>query len=262
MSKLTVEDTSLVSVANAIRTKGGTTDQLVFPDGFVSAIDGIQSGDGGAFASLVDRSITKVTADMLKGCTTIGNNAFYNCSSLTSVGLPSGVTSLEGNAFGNCSSLTSVDLPSTLLTIGGNAFGNCSSLTSITIPGGVTSIGSNTFSGCKGLASITIPDSVTSIGSNAFYSCKLTSITIPGGVTSIGRSAFSNCTLLTTIEMKPTNPPTLGANAFQNCSSLKQIIVPAGSLSAYKSATNWSAYANKMVERWDLSNVSITLGGA
>ena len=66
MSKLTVEDTSLVSVANAIRTKGGTTGALTFPDGFVDAIGNIQSGDGGAFVSLVDRSITKVTADMLK----------------------------------------------------------------------------------------------------------------------------------------------------------------------------------------------------
>ena len=67
MSKLTVEDTSLVSVANAIRTKGGTTEALTFPDGFVSAIEGIQSGGGENYVvGYAEGTIKNITANMLK----------------------------------------------------------------------------------------------------------------------------------------------------------------------------------------------------
>ena len=74
MSKLTVEDTSLVSVANAIRTKGGTTGALTFPNGFVSAIEGIKTGT--SLTPIIDGSITEVTAEMLEGCTKITDYAF------------------------------------------------------------------------------------------------------------------------------------------------------------------------------------------
>ena len=79
--------------------------------------------------------------------TSIGNYAFFSCSSLTSVNIPSSVTSIGRNVFSKCSSLTSVTIPQGVTSIGGNAFNNCSSLTSVTIPSSVTSIGSSAFSG-------------------------------------------------------------------------------------------------------------------
>ena len=79
-----------------------------------------------------------------------------------------GITSIGESAFSNCRSLTSVTIPETVTSIGYWTFGNCSSLESITIPDTVTSIGKSAFSGCLSLTSLTIPESVTSIGENAF----------------------------------------------------------------------------------------------
>ena len=73
-------------------------------------------------------------------------------------------------AFSNCTSLTSIDIPDSVTSIGNGAFSG-TSLTSINIPDGVTSIGYRAFSDCYSLKSITIPDSVTSIGDDAFYWC-------------------------------------------------------------------------------------------
>ncbi len=132
--------------------------------------------------------------------TSIGNSAFYNCSSLTSITIPDSVTSIGESAFQGCSSLTSITIPDSVTSIGNCAFLSCSSLTSITIPDSVTSIGNCAFLSCSSLTSITIPDSVTSIGDGAFEYCSsLTSITIPDSVTSIDSSAFYCCSGLTSI---------------------------------------------------------------
>ena len=114
--------------------------------------------------------------------------------------IPDGVTSIGDNAFCFCSSLTSIDISDSVTSIGNYAFNYCSSLTSIVIPDSVTSIGDDAFSGCRLLTSIVIPDGVTSIGYRAFAWCSsLTSIVIPDGVTSIGYQAFADCISLTDV---------------------------------------------------------------
>ena len=87
--------------------------------------------------------------NILNGVTSIGYNAFYDCSGLTSVTIGNGVTSIGNNAFRDCSSLTSITIPNSVTSIGDYAFYGCSGLTSITIPNGVTSIGERAFDGCK-----------------------------------------------------------------------------------------------------------------
>ena len=117
-----------------------------------------------------DDSLVK-TVIIENGVTSIGQNAFRDCSSLTRVTIPNGVTSIGAYAFEDCTSLTSVTIPGSVTSIGERAFYNCSSLTSVTIPDGVTSIDWGAFYGCSSLTSVTIPNSVTSIGDLAFYDC-------------------------------------------------------------------------------------------
>ena len=182
--------------------------------------------------------------------TSIGSNAFRSCFSLAAVTIPENVTSIGGYAFHSCSSLASVTIPDGVTIIADYAFHSCFSLASVTIPDGVTIIYSNVFYSCYSLASVTIPDGVTSIGSNAFRNCfSLASVTIPDGVTSIDSNVFNSCYSLAYIIFEPTTPPTVSnANAFAGLPSDCVVYVPAGTLSAYQSASNYSGIASKMVE--------------
>ena len=89
------------------------------------------------------------------GVTSIGNSAFSNCRSLTSITIPNSVTSIEDYAFENCS-LTNITIPDSVTSIGNYAFSHCSSLTSITIPDSVTSIGTSAFDSCSSLKTISL----------------------------------------------------------------------------------------------------------
>jgi hypothetical protein len=155
--------------------------------------------------------------------TSIGTNAFQNCTSLTSVTIPNSVTSIGNEAFFDCGSLTSVTIGTNVTSIGDFAFGNCTSLASVTIPNSVTNIGAYAFGDC-GLTSVTIPNSVTSIGEEAFGICSsLTNVTISTSVTNIGAYAFEFCGLArVTIPNSVTN---IGAYAFYGCSSLTGVTI-------------------------------------
>lgn len=132
--------------------------------------------------------------------TAIGSQAFYGCSSLTSVTIPSSVTYINSDAFRYCSSLTSITIPNSVTSISSYSFADCSSLTSVTIPNSVTSIGSNAFAYCTSLTSITLPNALKTISDNLFKGCSaLSSVEIPNSVTKIQTAAFMNCSYLATI---------------------------------------------------------------
>ena len=156
----------------------------------------------------------------------IADNAFINCTSLTSVTIPNSVTEIGWSAFLGCTSLKSITIPDSVTSIGSGAFKDCP-LETATIPAiactyiyspydsdfklktvvitSGKSIDNNAFEYCTTLSSITIPDSVTSIGYLAFYHCSsLKSITIPGSVTKIGSSALAFCENLTSLTYKGT----------------------------------------------------------
>ena len=139
-------------------------------------------------------------------------------------------TSIGDNAFAGCYSLTSIDIPNSVTTIGEYAFEGCTGLTSIDIPSGVTSIGEGAFYDCHSLTSIDIPSGVTSISNEAFSYCSgLTSIDIPNSVTTIGEYAFYDCHSLTSIKSNATTAPTIAANTFQNVKTGGTLTVPSGS---------------------------------
>ena len=158
----------------------------------------------------------------------LGDWAFYECSGLTSLTIPSGVTSIGIGAFGDCSGLTSLTIPSGVTSIGNWAFSDCIGLTSLTLPSGVTEIGKSAFDGCSGLTSVNIPSGVTSISGWAFSGCSgLTSLTIPSGVTSIGQRAFSDCRGLTSLTL-PSSVTSIDQGAFYGCSGLTSLTIPSG----------------------------------
>jgi len=122
--------------------------------------------------------------------TSIGNSAFFG-KSVTSVTIGTNVTSIGDKAFYNCTSLTNIMIGNSVTSIGNGAFEACQSLTSVTIPNSVTGIGSYAFEDCP-LTSITIPDNVTSIEDGTFFFCNsLTNVTLGNSVTNIGYEAFS-----------------------------------------------------------------------
>ena len=193
--------------------------------------------------------------------TSIGDDAFYNCTDLTSITIPKSVTSIGYYAFYYCSNLTSITIPSSVASIGSDAFYYCTKLNTVKwnaracttelsntrygVFGGFTSEGNRYASpvevfvigdsveiipngllgGLELLSTIDIPNSVTSIGNNAFYNCKgLTSIEIPNSVTSIGGSAFSGCRSLTSVTI-PNSVTSIGNGAFYGCSGLTSVTI-------------------------------------
>ena len=180
----------------------------------------------------------------------IGSHGIVYCNMLKEVYIGKNVTSIEEYAFRSCYSLASITIPNSVTSIGNYAFQSCYSLASITIPNGFTSIGSNAFSSCHSLASIAIPNGFTSIGEYVFRDClSLASITIPNSVTSIGNAAFYNCYGMRYYDFSScTAIPTLSnKNAFNNIPSDCQMLIPSALYNKWKSATNWTTYASKMV---------------
>jgi hypothetical protein len=193
--------------------------------------------------------------------TSIGDNVFYKCYSLTNVTIPNSVITIGSVAFTYCTNLTNVTLPNGITTIGDFAFFYCSRLTSVPFPNSVTDIGYSAFGACNSLTSVTIGTNVANIGDSAFASCaRLTAITVnalnpfyssvagvlfnhdqsvliqcPGGkaggytisnsVITIGDGAFGDCYSLTNVTI-PNSVTSIGSGAFSYCTNLTSVAIP------------------------------------
>ena len=152
--------------------------------------------------------------------TEIGESAFWGCSSLTNINIPSSVTSIGNYAFSGCVGLSDIEIPSSVSSIGYFAFSGCDNFE----PRLFTYYNGTKCYGWVGITekcvTVEIPSSVTSIGINAFYNCKnMTSINIPSNVTDIGDQAFSYCSSLTSINI-PSSVQFIGSYAFLRCTNL------------------------------------------
>lgn len=135
-----------------------------------------------------------------EGVTKIGNSAFENCNSLTTVILPKSVTYIGNYAFHDCVGLAGITIPPNVTSIGWETFYNCNSLKRIIIPEGVTDICNGAFEKCSNLENIKLPNTLNFIGQVAFFGCEsLTKITLPDNVIEVGHGAFSHCSKLKTL---------------------------------------------------------------
>ena len=210
-----------MSNASDFIIENGVLTKYVGPGGDVTVPEGVTSIGNWAFSNC--DSVTSVTVP--NGVVSIGERAFGYCSSLTSVELSEGVTSIGNEVFMGCKSLTGIVIPKGVTSIGDSTFYDCGSLTSVTIPDGVTSIGNSAFSYCSSLRSIIFPSSVKAIKKAVFQSCyRLTSVTLPEGVTDIGDAAFYGCGSLTGITL-PASVRTVGDDVFNRCSGLSSLTV-------------------------------------
>lgn len=203
--------------------------------------------------------------------TAIGSDAFYQANNVTGVTIPNSVKTLRSSSFA-FSGITSITIPSSVTTIEREVFGG-SKLTSISVPSSVTSIGDLAFADCNYLTTAYLSPNITVIPHGLFARSAITSINIPSGVTSIGSGAFYNCTSLTTVNL-PSSVNFIENNAFENCNNLTMftcgastppvlgtalytgnlgafygtwqsncyLYVPAGSVDAYSSTSQWKDF--------------------
>lgn len=180
--------------------------------------------------------------------TILGDNVFHNCKMLK-VTLHNKITSIGKYAFNNCESVDWTSLPSLLEYIPVYTFYKCSNLKITELPVRVREISQYAFAYCSSIETLKIHDTCTAIGNYAFRYCSgLKELELGTGFKSInGSYCFGNCTALEKITIHATTPPTLGSTVFNNSKSINEIRVPASALDTYKSASNWSKYADIMV---------------
>lgn len=161
------------------------------------------------------------TAITLKdGTASVVNGAFYNCTWLTEINIPSSTLKIGESAFKNCSALETLNLSEGLVSIGGEAFKDCVALKTLVIPDSVTYIGSGAFSGCR-IENITMGNGLTSIPST-LISGGLKNIKISENVEEIADSAFAHCMAIESITL-PSSVKKIGSNAFYYCIKLSEI---------------------------------------
>lgn len=176
----------------------------------------------------------------------LGKNAFYGCTNLTSVELPENITSIPDGAFRECSSLTAVEIPETVTEIGRSAFEG-SAIQSVEIPATVNSIGSRAFKDCTSLTSVSMPKNLYQIDSQTFMGCtSLKSITIPESVSQIGSQAFADVDFESVISLATYPPYVENENAFSNDTYANAYLyVPEDATDNYKAADVWSNFSKQ-----------------
>ena len=207
------------------------------------------------YSVLTDASFLKY----FTGLDTVPYQNFMNCTNLTRVTLPKNITLIDDQAFSGCSALQAIIIPGKVKTIDNYTFSGCTSLSSVyfTPPSVVETIGAMAFSGCAALQTIVIPSTVQSIYANAFNGCtSLQNVTFsaPSRLSMLGTAVFKNCTSLAVISLPSrisaipaqafmgcidlervsmgTLVESVGSRAFEGCSSLTSVLLPATSVTS------------------------------
>lgn len=191
-------------------------------DGMTTALKGVNVD---FLKSIIERTVTEITADDLAGAIWLGSSAFRQCEKLRKVTLPDTVDSLGDNCFCECKALEEIDL-NKITNVEANAFSACVSLMEVVIPEGVIWVGSHAFEKCTNLKKVTWAINTYGLYNGCFSNC-----------TSLESVDFSKCK---EVEAMHNN------NVFYNVPSTCKFYVPAHLLDEWKSATNWSNFADQI----------------
>lgn len=256
-------------VGNKRAVQGGSapkpTDFIKFADPLMRKLCAEKWGDGENITYEQASAVTEIPTDFANGnteitsfdelqfftsLTKIGIRAFSQCANLVSVIFPKSITSTDANCFegANLSKLKEFNLP-LCKNVGNYTFNGCTNLVldSIQLPS-CTHIGWGVFRKTSiNLEMLELPK-IVAIQKYAFIGCKLLNgIDIGEDVKTIAQDAFSYIENLKIVICRAVTPPTLGAKCFNGNHADRKIYVPDESVEAYKTATNWSAYANKIL---------------
>ena len=247
-------------------TKSNVTGDIVIPEKIT--VDGVEySVTSIGYQAFME--CTALTSVKMSSVTSIGSSAFQSCSNLISVSIPLVATLFDG-AFQTCTNLISVEMP-LVTAINNYAFNGCSNLTSVDMPL-VKSIGSQAFCFCSSLTSVDMPlvtsisslafngcssltsvdmPLVTSISSQAFCGCPITNLSLPASLTSIGNSCF---TATKEITLAATTPAVLGTDAFWKYAVIR---VPESAVNDYRTAAGWSNYKDQILSMSDKTDYDV-----
>lgn len=180
-----------------------------------------------------------------EGVEYIRENALGGFPDLYELTIPDSVKEIEATAFLNDYGLKSVQFGKGLRKIGVAAFMACKSLNKVVLPESLTILEGLVFQGCDKLESVTISEGLETIRFGSFQSCVyLREVVLPESIKKIEIYAFSGCSKLSSVIVNAINPPSIPSNTFN--SSVPNIYVPVQSVETYKTAENWSDYADRI----------------
>lgn len=232
-------DAGMTSVADAIRAKAGTTDPLVWPDGFKAAVESFSGGEANQIDALIDRSISEVNSNVV----TVGEFAFRGCKSLISVNLPN-AERIGGHVFHSCHLITELDLPKVVRTEN-YAFQYMASLNTLNLPA-VTFMGSDSIAQCNALKQLCLPE-LADISNSCFRNEQGLERVDFTKLQQIRTTTFQKDSALTVVILRKSDAicTLANINAFEGTPFASGgtggvVYVPAALIAEYQAATNWS----------------------
>ena len=154
---------------------------------------------------------------------------FYHCNNLKNVTFEEGITIIPAGVFAACAGIEEIVIPDTVVELEKYCFANCDNLSKVTMSSQVQEIGTASFYNGVKITEITLPETMIALYGPCFYHTGITQIRIPGGITSIPDEAFRSCFALEQIDWSHADSlKTIGANAFRDCTRLKEAEIPLG----------------------------------
>ena len=231
---------SNVASRNAARYQGEITiPGEITVDGQVYRVTGIGES---AFYKCDQLKAVRLPAQVL----TVGKSAFMDCVQLESVAFAEGLESISNYAFANCRRLKALAFPSSLTTMGGFSCMGCDSLMNLCLPPCLEVLGVCAFQDCGQLRRVVLPSTLKRVRQQVFSNCVgLKTVIVPDGVERIDKNACANCPL-DSIVMEASVPPVIAAGGWDKTNDCP-IYVPFAAVQMYKEASNWAAYADRIV---------------